>query len=208
MKNCTVIQHPVVQHHLGQLRNKETTSHDFRSILRELAKILAYEGTKNLSLRKKEIETPIAKTEVSEIADQLLIVSIMRAGNGLLDSLMDFLPFARVGHIGIYRDKFVGNTVEYYFKLPNPCQGNPVLIAEPMLATGDTIVASIDRLKKYNVGPIKVLSVLVSEEGLKRLAHFHPDVEVLTLSIEESLNEKGYLVPGLGDAGDRIYHTK
>ena len=208
MKNLKLIEHPLLAHKIGFLRDKNTKSAEFRSILIELSRYLAYEATKDYALVEEEVETPMAKTKVKRIAEPPIVVTIMRAGNGMLDSLMTTLPFAKAGHIGIYRDKFINNTVEYYFKLPDPCEGKPILLADPLLATGDTMIASVDRLKQYNVGEIRCLCVLVSQQGLQALYEAHPDVTVYGLSIEEGLNEKGYLLPGLGDAGDRIYNTK
>jgi uracil phosphoribosyltransferase len=154
------------------------------------------------------IETPIAKTNVQRLKNPPIAVSVMRAGNGLLDAVLSMIPVASAGFIGIYRDKFIHNTVEYYFKLPANVIGKRVLLCDPLIATADTMVAAIDRLKSYQVGTITVLSVLVSEHALQRLEKFHPDVKIITLNVEKEMNELGYLVPGLGDAGDRLYQTK
>lgn len=208
MKNLKLIEHPLLQHKLGFLRDKNTKPSEFRNILKELSRYLAYEATKDYTTIEVEVETPMQKTKVKRIAQPPIVVSIMRAGNGMLDSLLTTLPFAKAGHIGIYRDKFIKNTVEYYFKLPEGCQGQPILLADPLLATGDTMIASVDRLKQYEVGEIRVLSLLVAEQGLKSLYETHPDVMVYALSVEEGLNESGYLLPGLGDAGDRLFNTK
>ena len=204
----TEIKHPIIQHKLAFLRDKNTDSAEFRRIIIELTKFLAFEATKDLSLESSEIETPITKATVQKIVDPPVVVSIMRAGNGMIDSMLTLLPFCPAGHIGIYRDKFINNTVEYYFKLPDNVQGKNILLVDPLLATGDTAIASIDRLKQYEVGSIKLLTILTCPQGIERLQHFHPDVEIFTLSSGEDLNEKGYLVPGLGDAGDRLFHTK
>ncbi len=204
----TEIKHPIIQHKLAFLRDKNTDSAEFRRIIIELTKFLAFEATKDLSLESSEIETPITKATVQKIVDPPVVVSIMRAGNGMIDSMLTLLPFCPAGHIGIYRDKFINNTVEYYFKLPDNVQGKNILLVDPLLATGDTAIASIDRLKQYEVGSIKLLTILTCPQGIERLQHFHPDVEIFTLSSSEDLNEKGYLVPGLGDAGDRLFHTK
>jgi uracil phosphoribosyltransferase len=203
------INHPLLKHKLGILRDKNTSSFEFRELVKEISRILAYESMREWTdLETVDIETPVAKTSVSRIKNPPIVVSIMRAGNPVQDAVLSMLPFASAGHIGIYRDKFINNTVEYYFKLPENHNGQPVLLCEPLLATADTAIAAIDRLKNYEVGKIKLLSILVSKQGLEKLHHFHPDVEVFALHQEEVVNEKGYLVPGLGDAGDRIYHTK
>lgn len=207
--NVKLIEHPLLQHKLGILRNKLTSSTDFREITKEIARILAYEAMSDWrEFETIEIETPITSMRVNRIKNAPMVISIMRAGNPLLDAVLSMIPFAPAGHIGIYRDKFVQNTVEYYFKIPEDHEQRQVLLCEPLVATADTAIAAIDRLKDYKVGPIKLLSILASEEGLKKLAHFHPDVLVLTLAIEKEVNDSGYLVPGLGDAGDRLYQTR
>lgn len=207
-KNVFEIKHPLIEHKLAFLRDKNTASDEFRRIIVELTKFLAFEATKDLELTKDIIETPITKAEVQKIKNPPVIVSIMRAGNGMIDSMLTLLPFCSAGHVGIYRDKFIDNTVEYYFKLPENSKGKDILLVDPMLATGDTAVASLDRLKQYEVGNIKLLTILASQYGIERVHHFHEDVEIFTLSAQEELNEKGYLIPGLGDAGDRLFNTK
>lgn len=207
MNNLTQIKHPVIEHKLGYLRDKNTSSAEFRSIVAELTGIIGYEATKDLSLNSIDIETPMAKTKAMRVQNAPVVVSIMRAGNGMLDSMLNLLPFCSAGHIGIYRDKFINNTVEYYFKLPEQIEGKDILLIDPLLATGDTVIASIDRLKQYGVGKIKLLTILTCQEGVKRVHSFHPEVEIFTAGAEEVLNEKGYLVPGLGDAGDRLFNT-
>lgn len=202
------IKHPLIEHKLAFLRDKNTCSDEFRRIVTELTKFLAFEATKDLSLVDAKIETPMSSATVKKIDNPPIIVSIMRAGNGMIDSMLTLLPFCSAGHIGIYRDKFINNTVEYYFKLPENVKGKEILLVDPMLATGDTAVASLDRLKQYEVGKIKLLTILSCAHGLDRVHHFHPDVDVYTLSATEELNEKGYLIPGLGDAGDRLFGTK
>lgn len=208
MKNLKLIEHPMIEHKLSYLRDKNTGSAEFREIVKELSKFLAYEATKDYPLTPVEIETPLEKMTAKRITNPPIIVSIMRAGNGMLDSLMRSMPFARAGHIGIYRDKFINNTVEYFFKLPENSKGQSILLVDPLLATGDTMIASIDRLKQYEVGEIRCLCLLVSEQGVAALHDAHPDVTVYALSVEKGLNDKGYLLPGLGDAGDRLYNTK
>jgi uracil phosphoribosyltransferase len=208
-KNFHHINHPLLRHKLGLLRDKTTSSFEFRELVKEISKILAYEAMKDWDqFEILDIETPITKTKVERIKNAPIAVSIMRAGNPVQEAVLSMLPFASAGHIGIYRDKFIGNTVEYYFKLPENHVGKTILLCEPLLATADTSINAIDRLKNYEVGKIKLLSILVSKQGLEKLHHFHPDVEVFALNLETEINEKGYLVPGLGDAGDRIYCTK
>lgn len=203
------IDHPLLRHKLGYLRDKNTNSNEFRNLMREIAKILAYEAMRDWKdFDRYEVETPIAKAAIERIVNAPIAVTIMRAGNPFMEAVLDMLPFAPAGHIGIYRDKFIHNTVEYYFKLPENHKGRTVLLCDPLMATADTAIAAIDRLKNYDVGKIKMLCLLVSEEGLKKLHHFHPDVDVYAVNKEAELNELGYLVPGLGDAGDRLYQTK
>lgn len=209
MKNLTVLDHPLLQHKLGYLRDKNTSSAEFRDLVKEISRILAHEVMRDWSdIREVEIETPIAKTRVPRITNAPVVVSIMRAGNGMLDAVLSMIPFASTGFIGIYRDKFVHSTVEYYFKMPADIQGKPAILCDPLIATADTAMAAIQRLKSYEVANIKILTILISEQGLKRLQDAHPDVHVYTLNVEKELNEHGYLVPGLGDAGDRLYQTK
>ncbi len=207
-KKLIEVKHPLIDHKLGFLRDKSTGSDEFRRIVTELTKFLAFEATKDLSLNSEKIETPIAPATVKRIDNPPVVVSIMRAGNGMIDSMLTLLPFCSAGHIGIYRDKFINNTVEYYFKLPENIKGKEILLVDPLLATGDTAIASLDRLKQYEVGKIKMLTILSCKKGIERVQHFHEDVDIYTLSSQEELNEKGYLVPGLGDAGDRLFRTK
>ncbi len=207
-KKIIEVKHPVLSHKLTYLRDKNTASIDFRRILMEVTTHLGFEATKDLKMHSVEIETPVGKAQVEKIESPPVLVSILRAGNGMLEALLNSLPFCPAGHIGIYRDKFINNTVEYYFKLPEDIKGKDVLLLDPLLATGDTAIASIDRLKQYEVGNIKMLTVLTCKHGTDRVHHFHPDVDIYTLNANEDLNEKGYLVPGLGDAGDRLFKTK
>lgn len=204
---CRILNHPILQHNLTKLRNRDTSPVDFRRVMDQLSALLAYEITRDISVSNEPVTTPLEETHGAVVSDDLVIVSIMRAGNGMLDGLLRMLPFSRVGHIGIYRDKFIGNTVEYYFRLPDEVKGRKILLADPLIATGDTAVASIDRLKEYGVESIRFVSLLASPEGLAHLHEHHPDVEVYTLSVERELNAEGYILPGLGDAGDRLYGT-
>lgn len=207
--NVKVISNPLLNHKLGYLRDKNTYSQDFRELVKEVSKILIYEAMKDwVQIEKVKIETPITTTVADRIANPPVVVSIMRAGNGMLDAALSMLPFASTGFIGIYRDKFIHNTVEYYFKMPKDIQGKEILLCDPLIATADTIIAAVDRLKNYGVGKIKVISILASRRGLEKMQHFHPDVEVYTVNVENEVNEMGYLVPGLGDAGDRLFQTK
>jgi uracil phosphoribosyltransferase len=155
-----------------------------------------------------EIETPLAKMKVDRIVSVPVVVSIMRAGNGMLDGVLSMIPFASAGFIGIYRDKFVNTTVEYYFKMPSDIKGRTAILCDPLIATGDTISAAIERLKSYEVKKIQIMAILVSQHALERLQKAHPDVEIYAVNIEKEMNNDGYLVPGLGDAGDRLFQTK
>lgn len=204
-----VITHPLLRHKLGYLRDKRTHSADFRNLVSEIGGLLAYEAMRTWKdLEIHEIETPIAKAKVERITKAPVVVSILRAGNGMLDSVLSVIPFASAGFIGIYRDKFIHNTVEYYFKMPEDIKGRMAILCDPLVSTGDTMIAAIDRLKSYEVKEIKILTILLSDLAQKRIQSFHPDVEIFTLEIEKEINELGYLVPGLGDAGDRLYQTK
>ncbi len=176
MKNVNVINHPLLQHKLGYLRDKNTHSAEFRELMKEIGRMLAYEAMRDWdSMEEVSVETPIAKAQVKRLKNPPVVVSVMRAGNGLLDAVLSMIPVASAGFIGIYRDKFIHNTVEYYFKLPADVKGRRVLLCDPLIATADTMLAAIDRLKSYQVGKIEVLSVLVSDHALKRLEQYHPD---------------------------------
>lgn len=204
-----VIQHPLLRHKLGFLRDKNTRSGEFRDLVAEISRILAYEAMRDWShMSSVKIETPIAAAQVERIENPPVVVSIMRAGNGMLDPVLSVMPFSSVGFIGIYRDKFVNNTVEYYFKMPSDIKGKLAILCDPLVATADTMIAAIDRLKSYEVKEIKVLSILVSQQAVDRIHEYHPDVEIIAVNVEKEVNELGYLVPGLGDAGDRLYQTK
>ena len=204
-----VVSHPLLKHKLGYLRDKNTTSNDFRELVKEISRILAYEVMRDWKdVMTVDIETPIAPARVERIKNPPVVVSIMRAGNGMLDAVLSMIPFAAAGFIGIYRDKFINNTVEYYFKMPADIKGRPAIIVDPLISTADTMIAAIDRLKSYEVRNIKILSILISEYAIERIRELHPDVEILTVNIEKEVNDHGYLVPGLGDAGDRLYQTK
>ncbi len=205
---CHIIEHPIVQHKLGMLRDRTTSSADFRTIMRELSSLLAYEATRDLPTTEIKIQTPIASAKIARVSSSPLVVAILRAGNGMMDGVLSTIPFASGGHIGVYRDKFIKNTVEYYFKIPSNAIDRKILLVDPLVATADTAISCIERLKQYQVGPIKLITILIAPEGLERINYFHPDVEIYTTCIEQGLNEEGYLIPGMGDAGNRLYHTK
>lgn len=207
MKNVKVIEHPIIKHKLGIIRNKNTASQEFRQVFHDLSQILAYECTRDLKLTSFETETPLQKAKVERVSEEIIVACILRAAEGMLPGFMQALPFARFGHVGIYRDKFMNQTVEYYFKLPADVAGKRLLLLDPLLATGDTCLAALDRLKQYEVGPITVVTILSVMVGIEKVLKAHPNVQIYTLSIEEGLNEKGYLLPGLGDAGDRLFGT-
>ncbi|MCB0349644.1 MAG: uracil phosphoribosyltransferase [Bdellovibrionales bacterium] len=206
-KNLTIIDHPLAQDKLWHLRNKKTTPDNFRRLVSELSHILAYEMTRDFKTENIKVETPIQATTNQKIVENMAIVPIMRAGQAMVDGILDLIPTCAVGHIGIYRDKFVNNTVEYYFRLPKGIEGMRVAVLDPLLATGETAVAAITRLKEYKVGRISFVALLVAEQGLKRISEAHPDVHIYTLSVEPGINEFGYIMPGIGDAGDRMYGT-
>lgn len=204
-----VLDHPLLKHKLGYLRDKNTKSGEFRELMNEISVHLTYEAMRDWKdIATVDIETPITKAKVERITNAPVVVSVMRAGNGMLDSILSAIPFASAGFIGIYRDKFINNTVEYYFKMPENIKGRMAILCDPLISSADTMVAAIDRLKCYEVKKITVLSVLLSDFARQRIHHFHPDVDIYTLNIEMEINDHGYLVPGLGDAGDRLYQTK
>lgn len=205
----TVLDHPLLRHKLGYLRDRNTSSAEFRDLVAEISRILAFEVMRDWKeIGTIEIETPLAKARVDRIQKPPVVVSVMRAGNGMLDPVLSMIPFASAGFIGIYRDKFIHNTVEYYFKMPADIQGRMAILCDPLVATADTMIAAIDRLKSHEVERIRILCILISEFAVERIRHFHPDVDIFTLNVEREMNEQGYLVPGLGDAGDRLYQTK
>ena len=208
-KNVTVISHPLVQHKLTLMRMEDTCCADFRRLLREVSMLLAYEVTRDLPLLNITIKTPVTEMQ-SPIIDgkKITLVSILRAGNGILDAMLELIPSARVGHIGIYRDPATLTPVEYYFKMPTEISQRDVVVVDPMLATGNSAAAAISRVKQLTPLSIKFVCLIASPEGLELLQNEHPDVPIFTAAIDKKLNEHGYIVPGLGDAGDRIYGTK
>ena len=209
MRGVTVIDHPMVQHKLTIMRDKDTSIASFRRLLREIAHLMCYEVTRDLELEMIEIETPMTKMDAPTIkGKKLVFASILRAGNGLLDGMLDLVPAARVAHIGIYRDHETLQPVEYYYKAPSELENRLIIVVDPMLATGNSSIAAIDKLKERGANNIRFLCLLAAPEGIEKFANAHPDVPVFTAAIDSHLNEKGYIVPGLGDAGDRMYGTK
>ena len=207
--HLTVVDHPLVQHKLTLLRDKTTPSNQFRQLLRETSQLLAYEITRNLPMENKEIETPMQKIQTPVLAGKkMALVSILRAGNGLLDGVLDLVPSARVGFVGLYRDEETLQPVQYYSKLPSALDQRLTIAVDPMLATGNSSAAAIDVIKKAGAKDIRFLCLLAAPEGVARMKEAHPDVPIVTASLDERLNENGYIVPGLGDAGDRIFGTK
>ena len=204
-KLCHVVDHPVLRHKLTVMREKKTSPLSFRMIMEEISQFLAYEATRDLPLRKISISTPLEAVEADQVSESPIIVSIMRAGNGMLPGMMRILPFAAVGHVGMYRDKFIHTTVEYYFRLPKDVKDRRILLLDPMLATGETASAAIDRLKTYGVGQIRFICLLAAPVGIRKLKAAHPDVEIYTTSLERCIDEQGYIRPGVGDAGERLY---
>ncbi len=205
----TVIDHPLIQHKLTLMRQTQTSTAKFRQLLKEIGMLLAYEVTRDLPLKYEEIETPIAKMNAPMLASskKIVIISIMRAGQGLLDSILELIPSARVGHIGLYRDPTTRMAIEYYFKVPQDIEQRDVLIVDPMLATGNSAVAAVDKLKELNPKSIKFLCLLAAPEGIVHFHQQHPDVQIYTAAVDKGLDDRGYIVPGLGDAGDRLYGT-
>ena len=204
-----VVDHPLVQHKLTELRRKETESPVFRRTLREISFLLAYEATRDLGLTTTPIETPLAALDAPTLAeDWPVLVSILRAGNALLDGMMELMPEAPIGHIGLYREPETLVAVEYYCKLPEPLAGRRVVVVDPMLATGNSAVAAVDRIKENGGADIRFVSVLAAREGIDHLSASHPDIDIYTAAVDARLDENGYIVPGLGDAGDRIFGTK
>ncbi|GGF39453.1 uracil phosphoribosyltransferase [Youhaiella tibetensis] len=209
MSNVTVVDHPLIQHKLTIMRNKETSTAGFRRLLREIAHLLCYEVTRDLELEQATIETPIQEMQAPTLkGKKLVFASILRAGNGLLEGMLDLVPAARVAHIGIYRDHETLQPVEYYFKAPSSLDDRLIIVVDPMLATANSAIAAVDRLKRRGANNLRFLCLLAAPEGVEKFTAAHPDVPVFTAAIDDHLNEKGYIVPGLGDAGDRMYGTK
>jgi uracil phosphoribosyltransferase len=208
-ETVVVIDHPLVQHKLTLLRNAETSAAVFRALLREISMLLAYEVTRDMPLTYVRINTPLASMQAPVLAGKkLVLVSIMRAGNGILDGMLELIPSARVGHIGLYRDPKTHIAIEYYFKVPEDIAVRDVLVVDPMLATGNSAVAALHRLKDAGAKTLKFICLLAAPEGIAHVHEQHPDVPIYTAAVDERLNEHGYILPGLGDAGDRLFGTK
>lgn len=208
-QHLTVVDHPLVQHKLSHMRDINTPTNHFRQLMRETSQLLAYEVTRNLEMETKSIKTPMQQMDAPIVAGKkLALVSILRAGNGLLDGVLDLIPSARVGFVGLYRDEETLKPVKYYFKVPNQLDERLVIAVDPMLATGNSSAAAIDMLKEAGAKNIRFLCLLASPEGVALMKERHPDVPIVTASLDERLNDKGYILPGLGDAGDRMFGTK
>ena len=209
MAKVVVMDHPLIQHKIGIMRRQDTGSKEFRTLVSEVAMLECYEATRDLELRDVEIETPICKTTVKELkGKKLAVVPILRAGLGMVEGMLEMIPAAKVGHIGLYRDPETAAPVEYYCKLPAHCANREVFVVDPMLATGGSAVAALQMLKDKGVKNIRFMCIIAAPEGVKRLQEAHPAVDLFIGALDERLNEKKYIVPGLGDAGDRIFGTK
>ena len=209
MSKVVVMDHPLIQHKIGILRRVETGSKDFRTLISEIAMLECYEATRDLQLADVEIETPICKTIAKELkGKKLAVVPILRAGLGMVDGVLAMIPAAKVGHIGLYRNEETLEPVEYFCKLPADCSNREVFVVDPMLATGGSAIAAIQMLKNRGVKSIHFMCVIAAPEGVKKMQEAHPDVDIIIGALDDHLNERGYIVPGLGDAGDRIFGTK
>ncbi|SHF35079.1 uracil phosphoribosyltransferase [Loktanella atrilutea] len=207
--HLTHVTHPLVQHKLTLMRRKDTSTAGFRQLLREISQLLAYEITRGLPMTTERIDTPLQPMDAPVLdGKKLVLVSILRAGNGLLDGILELVPSARVGFVGLYRDEETLKPVQYYFKVPQALEDRMVIAVDPMLATGNSSVAAIDLLKQAGATNIRFLCLLAAPEGIARMKEAHPDVQIVTAAVDERLNEQGYIVPGLGDAGDRMFGTK
>ena len=209
MSKVYVMDHPLIQHKVGIIRREELGSKDFRQIISEIAMLMCYEATRDLKLQDVKIKTPICETVAKELAGKkLAVVPILRAGLGMVEGMLAMIPAAKVGHIGLYRDPETLEPVEYYCKLPADCEEREVFVVDPMLATGGSCVAAIQMLKEKGVKNIHFMCIIAAPEGVERLQKEHPDVDIYIAALDERLNDHGYIVPGLGDAGDRIFGTK
>ena len=209
MAKLVVMDHPLIQHKIGLIRKKETGTKDFRQTISEIAMLICYEATRDLKLDDVEIETPICKATVKELrGKKMAIVPILRAGLGMVDGVLELIPAAKIGHIGLYRDPETLNPVEYYCKLPADCAEREVFVVDPMLATGGSSVAAIQMLKDKGCKNIHFMCIIAAPEGVAKMQEIHPDVDMYIGALDEKLNDHGYIVPGLGDAGDRIFGTK
>ena len=209
MAQVHVINHPLIVHKLSLMRDKYTGPKEFREAVEEISSLLCYEATRDLPLKEVEIETPIAQTKVKFISGKkLAVVCLLRAGLGMVDGVLDLIPNAKIGHIGMYRDPDTMQPVEYYCKLPTDIASRDVIVVDPMLATGGSAIVAIQFIKNYGVQNIKLLSILAVPESISAIQEEHPDVDIFCAAVDEKLNEKGYIVPGMGDAGDRLFGTK
>ncbi len=209
MSKVMIMDHPLIQHKIGLIHRAETGSRDFRLLVGEIAMLMCYEATRDLKLKDVEIETPICSMTARELAGKkLAVVPILRAGLGMVDGMLTMIPAAKVGHIGLYRNEETLEPVEYYCKLPQDCAERDVFVVDPMLATGGSSVAAIQMLKDKGVKKIRFMCIIAAPEGLERMKREHPDVDIYVGALDDHLNENGYIVPGLGDAGDRIFGTK
>ena len=209
MDGVTVIDHPLVQHKLTIMRKKETSTAGFRRLLREISTLLCYEVTRDLPTETVRVETPIAATDAARLSGKKLVIApILRAGLQMAEGMLDLVPSARLAHVGLYRDPLSLQAVEYYFKTPEDCAERLVIIVDPMLATGHTAVAAVDRLKERGAKDMRFVCLLAAPEGIEKFRGMHPDVPIWTAAIDDHLNDHGYIVPGLGDAGDRMYGTR
>ena len=209
MQGVTVVDHPLVQHKLTIMRDKDTSTASFRRLLREISLLLCYEVTRELALTTRTIETPMATIDAPTVeGKKLVFASVLRAGNGLLDGMLDLVPAARVAHVGLYRDHETLQAVEYFFKAPSDLEDRLVIVVDPMLATANAAVAAVDKLKERGATNLRYVCLLAAPEGIEHFTAAHPDVPVVTAAIDDGLDENGYILPGLGDAGDRLYGTK
>ncbi|MCI6432000.1 MAG: uracil phosphoribosyltransferase [Oliverpabstia sp.] len=209
MSKVVVMDHPLIQHKIGIIRRQETSSKEFREMIGEIAMLMCYEATRDLKLEDVEITTPITKTTVKELAGKkLAVVPILRAGLGMVEGMLAMIPAAKVGHIGLYRDPETLVPVEYYCKLPADCSERDIFVVDPMLATGGSAEAAIQMLKDKGVRNIRFMCIIAAPEGIKKMQESHPDVDLYIGALDDHLNDHGYIVPGLGDAGDRIFGTK
>ena len=205
--NATILRHPLIEHKLAILRNRDTDNKHFRKTLNELSYLLVYEITRDLALKPVRIQTPLAPCDAQQLAEQVLLVPILRAGLGMVEGILDLIPSAKVGHVGVYRDEQTLRPVEYYCKLPPGAETMRVFLLDPMLATGGSLAYAIDRLKERGIRQITVVSVIAAPEGLAALQAAHPDAKIYVAKLDEKLNARGYILPGLGDCGDRLFGT-
>ncbi|HYU16991.1 MAG TPA: uracil phosphoribosyltransferase [Candidatus Acidoferrum sp.] len=209
MRQVNVIGHPLVQHKLTLMRRRDTSTASFRALLAEISMLLAYEVTRDMPVTMEEIETPLMRMRAPVLeGKKIVLVSILRAGNGLLDGMLRILPSARVGHVGLYRDHDTLQAIEYYFRVPHEMEDRDAIVLDPMLATGNSAVAAVERIKRVQPRSVKFVCLLAAPEGIATFHERHPDVPVYTAAVDEQLNDRGYILPGLGDAGDRLFGTK